>query len=179
MPALGIRKETMRASRYFLPKHAVRIPAGSLAAIGALLLGLGLPSQAEASYFAGVDATLASAASASSARGLTVHRYYRLMARLSVFALYCDPGNRKGYATRFSRVWQASGRMQAEATRILGGQVAAYNIFEDMRNEESLRLARASLAELCAQDDATFKQWVSATAAQIENQCRVTPRGDM
>jgi len=150
--------------------------------IVACLITFTSTAQAQDGFFSGIDASLDSPGDSSfgsSARRLTVVRYYRLMARVSVFALYCDPGNRRGYATQFSRVWQASGRMQAEATRVLGGQVAAYNVFEDMRNEESLRLARANLRVVCAQDDQVFKQWVGSTAARIENHCRVTPRGQM
>ena len=149
--------------------------------LGILVWGLFAVSSAahtQGGFFEGIDASLESGPT-SSVRRLTVERYYRLMARISVFALYCDPGNRQGYSTRFSRIWQASDRMQSEAARVLGGQVAAYDLFEGLRNEESLRMARADVPTVCASDNETFANWVSLSAAQIENHCRVTARGEM
>ena len=84
-------------------------------------------------YFSDVDRTIESESLTKLA--LVSERYYRVIARLSVYALYCDAANKLGYSARFHDTWVATADLQKEAEAAFGGFKTAYNKLEAERNE--------------------------------------------
>jgi len=86
---------------------------------------------------------------------LIVERYLRLIAQLSIFGLYCDPGNRMGYSTRVSVLHRGSVRLEKWAEEIFGS-IGAYNRFEKYRSQESLRYVQSERVRTCELSEAQF-----------------------
>lgn len=146
----------------------------------ALLLSLA-PGASAASddFFAGVDRTIAKADTISN-ETLALERYYRLMARLSIYALYCDFDNVLGYSTEFHHTWTETESLQKQAEKAFGGFKAAYNKIEKYRNEESLRfIQRPHRATVCSASYPSFKWIVSASPKELKVKLSQTPVGQL
>ena len=134
------------------------------------------PVRAASFYFmADVDAKIDT--DSVSGKRLTLERYYRLMARLSVYALYCDFKNELGYSTRFHELWVKTEGLQAEGEETFGGMMKAYNKLERYRNEESLRYLKAG-SGICRPSFPTFKRYVAMSAGQFRVTLSTAP-GDL
>lgn len=92
-------------------------------------------------------------------------RYLRLMAKLSVYAIYCDLRNEAGYNTYVSKLRKRCSGIDQSADRAFG-QTAAYNRFERARNDESLIFSRDS-QNLCNANFSEFSKLVQMNATQI------------
>ena len=100
-------------------------------------------------FFSNLDSTIqGQSESVSNKKGLIVDRYLRLLARLDIFGLYCDDGNRMGYSTRVAALQRNSKRLEKWTKELLGGK-GAYNRFEKYRGQESLRYVRSDRARTC------------------------------
>jgi hypothetical protein len=119
----------------------------------------------EGVFFSGLDRTFKNPG--TNQRRLVVERFYRLSARLSVFALYCDFKNVRGSSTAFSQFFRNASSLQEEANRLFGGRVA-YNLFEKARNEESLRFTTLSTGSPCASESDDFDRIVRMNPAELD-----------
>lgn len=100
-------------------------------------------------FFAELDSTIQNQPSrALSKKELIVERYLRMLARLTIFGLYCDEGNKIGYSTRVSVLQRASVRLEKWSKEVLGSK-GAYNRFEKYRNQESLRYVQGDRVRTC------------------------------
>jgi hypothetical protein len=100
-------------------------------------------------FFSSLDSTIQSQGEAiPSKKKLIVERYLRLLARLSIFGLYCDHNNRMGYSTRVSVLQRGSVRLEKWTEEIFGN-VGAYNRFEKYRSQESLRYVQSERTHTC------------------------------
>lgn len=106
--------------------------------------------------------------STSTGRRLVVERYYRLLARLSVFALYCDEGNKRGLSTNVSRFRERTTALFKEGEKIFGGAKNAYNKFERQRNEESLRFVRSDQELTCSAGVSAFGVHVARSRSRTD-----------
>lgn len=107
-------------------------------------------------FFANLDSTILTQSSNSfKGKLLATERYLRLLARLSIFGLHCDEGNRMGYSTRVSVLQRGSVRLEKWANEIFGSK-GAYNRFEKYRNQESLRYVQSDRASTCKLSEAHF-----------------------
>ena len=151
----------------------------SLLAISTLLLTIYPMSSFGASpgYFDRIDATLALPVGASADRW-TAGRYLRLSARLSVYSLYCDLDHKMGYSQRYSKFHARMDQLNQLSTTALGGTVAAYNAFEDARNEESLAFAQFDDPDLVCMDSVDkYKKLLLASPTALEKDLRTAPLG--
>lgn len=106
-------------------------------------------------------------------------RYFRLMARINVWALYCDPGNKIGYSTRASVLQRSCTKLERLAERVFGGEVPAYNRFERYRNEESLRFIRSDRQEVCYGSYPAFMNFTDMKSSGIEAYVSREPFGSI
>lgn len=120
----------------------------------------------EGAFFSGLDRTFKDPG--TNQRRLVVERFYRLSARLSVFALYCDFKNVRGSSTAFSQFFQNASSLQDEANRLFGGSRVAYNRFEKARNEESLRFATLATGSPCADETDDFDRIVRMNLTELD-----------
>lgn len=134
-------------------------------------------SFSEPNIFSRVDATIKDPK--TKGRKLVILRYYRILARVNVFGLYCDPGNKKGYNTLASKLYHRMSGLEKEAEKILGGMQRAYNHFENNRNEESLRFVRSDLSVTCADGLEDFKRYANMTPYQMNDLLERTPFGSL
>ena len=119
-----------------------------------------------ADYFVGLDSTFANS---RDMRIVSAHRFIRLAARLSVFALYCDSDNKRKLSLSVSRFRSRTIAIEKASEDSLGGTVLAYNEFEDARNEESLAFASFDdIDPICAENLAKFKVDTSANATTLK-----------
>jgi len=103
-------------------------------------------SPESADFFSAIDRAIA--ASATGDR-FVAERFNVLIARLSVYALICDPRNDRGYSVKFSRLYNRATDLQALSNRVYGSETAAYNRLEKQRNIESYRLSFQSAPNVC------------------------------
>lgn len=122
-------------------------------------------AEGEQDFFSNIDATIEigdrSARSASEGRKsnltdssqvndrVATDRYLRLLARLYIYAYFCDQGNAQGYSTAVSRIYQTTGHIQKEAGRHFRGRPGIENRLDEYRNQEMARFAREGGAALC------------------------------
>lgn len=110
----------------------------------------------DATFFSNLDSTISVQSSKSlKEKLLVVERYLRLLARLSIFGLHCDEGNRMGYSTRVSVLQRGSVRLEKWTNEVFGSK-GAYNRFEKYRNQESLRYVRSDRVSTCKLSEAHF-----------------------
>ena len=120
-----------------------------------------------ADYFAGIDSTFSNN---SDMRVVSAHRFIRLAARLSVFALYCDSENKRKLSLSVSRFRAKTIAIEKASESSLGGTVPAYNEFEDARNEESLTFALFDdIDPVCAENLARFKSNTTVNATALKH----------
>ena len=128
-----------------------------------------------ADYFTGLDSTFANN---GDMRVVSAHRFIRLAARLSVFALYCDPDNKHKLSLSVSRFRAKTSAIEKASEASLGGTVPAYNEFEDARNEESLTFASFDDVEpFCAENLARFKTNTNINATTLAHDLRTATFG--
>ena len=125
-------------------------------------------------FFVGVDKGIAADAAGDR---LVAERFNVLMARLSVYALICDPKNNKGYSAQFSAAYNRSTELQALSIKVYGSEKAAYNRIEKQRNIESRRLSFESSPNVCALSIESFADYVGLPAAELSAAIKRTPRG--
>lgn len=137
-----------------------------------LILMLATPlawsSVARADFFAGIDRSISQ--SRAGGQGLMYERYYRLMTRLSVYALYCDYQNAGGTSTLVSQQFRQMNGLNAEATRYFGGDRTAYNKFEAYRNEESARMSSVpNRPKTCRKAAKSFNKFIRFSESQLRS----------
>lgn len=121
-----------------------------------------------------------SAGKAPTGRKLVVERFFRLMSRTSIYALYCDYGNKKGWSTMVSRQRNRMTALDSEAARIFGGQEKAFNRFERYRNEESSRFVSvADRDKTCADAQSSFMSYVKLSPQEMEKTLKTPSFGDL
>lgn len=125
-------------------------------------------------YFSAIDQQIAPMAKGDL---FVSERFYNLMARLSLYAIICDPKNELGYSTQFSKLWNRMTALQALAEKVYGSEKAAYNRIEKQRNVESRRLSFESGPDACALGQSTFADYVDDPADQLTTLIKTTPRG--
>lgn len=113
--------------------------------------GPGAPSAG--SYFYASASQTVPAPSAAQARAL---QYLSLYARVSVYAMYCDPQNRSGFNSAARALGVRTQARWSEAERQLGGASSTESIFERMRNDESYRFAVWDVEPFCASANGAF-----------------------
>lgn len=125
-------------------------------------------------FIAGIDARVHQ----EEGRRLTIERYNRLMARLSVFALYCYKINNRPLNEQFSKFRLSAPHLEKEAVRIFGSLPASYNRFEKARGEESVRIvATNNVPQTCVDGQATFDRYVKMSARDFDNLLSSSPHG--
>jgi hypothetical protein len=135
-------------------------------------------SQASANdFFAEIDSRIKDVQKISDQR-LVSERYYRLSARLSVYALYCDFKNELGYSLAFHHLWTRTADMQTQAEKTFGGFQSAYNKLEGQRNEESLRYVQMGNG-VCLPSYPTFQRYVAMSASELRNALALPMPGDL
>jgi hypothetical protein len=146
-----------------------------------LLLSLSFASSAFAAshhFLAGLDQGI-EAESISSER-LVAERFYRLGAKLSVYALYCDFDNTRKYSLKFHDMWVRCEALQAQVEKTFGGFKPAYNRFERYRNEESLRFIQAPDRDaVCAASRAAFAHYVSLDGKSLKAELTAADPGQL
>ncbi|MGE3759623.1 MAG: hypothetical protein AB7H97_17790, partial [Pseudobdellovibrionaceae bacterium] len=96
-------------------------------------------------------------------------RFFRISARTSVYALYCDWGNKKGWSTLVSRQRNKMTSLDREAKRIYGSEQAAFNRFERYRNEESSRFVSIPDREkTCRDGESPFLTLVKLSQSEMD-----------
>lgn len=137
------------------------IPVGKMAYLLGLLIlitpvGFAFAADEEKVFFANLDSTIQNQRETVPVnKKLIVERYLRLLARLSIFGLYCDHNNKIGYSTRVSVLQKGSVRLEKWTEEIFGMK-GAYNKFEKYRSQESLRYVQSSRARTCEISEAQF-----------------------
>ena len=122
---------------------------------------------ATATYFDNLDATI-SASQKKTARRVTAARFVRLSARLSVYSLYCDLQNTRGYNQAYSNFVHANTQLATLTDAALGGSIASYNAFENARNEESLKFVQLEDPDqVCGQSHTQYEAYLNATPAKL------------
>ena len=122
----------------------------------------------ETTYFDQIDATIKLAKNASLQR-LVAERFVRMSARISVYSLYCDLENKRGYNVAYSKFRNRMTQLNQLSENAFGGQVALYNAFEDARNEESLTFVKATDPDqICASSLARYKALVQSAPAVFQ-----------
>lgn len=144
---------------------------------------ISLPGSAHAwgqkkTFFSDVDKTIRPRDPKVGPR-IIADRYFRLMARINVWALYCDPGNKMGYSTRASHLQRSAVRLEKLATRVFGGDVPAYNRFERYRNEESLRFIRSDRNVTCPGSEPAFLEFTDMKPTDLEGYVSQEPFGSI
>lgn len=121
-------------------------------------------------FFSDIDKSLPAYNGAPPAgRRLVVDRFLRSMSRLSIYALYCDYGNKKGWSTLVSKQRNQMTKLDDEAAKIFGSEEAAYNRFEGYRNQDSALFTSVPDREKTCRDAQTiFLTNVKLTPAQME-----------
>lgn len=110
----------------------------------------------EKTFFSSLDSTIPrQRGNALSEKKLIVERYIRLLARLSIFGLYCDDDNRMGYSTRVAVLQRGSIRLEKWTEEIFGSK-GTYNKLEKYRTEESLRYVLGERMRTCNLGEAQF-----------------------
>lgn len=127
-------------------------------------------------FFSNLDATIKVSGKKVTSR-IVADRYFRLMARINIYGLYCDPGNKLGYSTRASILQRNAVQLERLATRVFGGEVAAYNRFERYRNEESLRFVRSDRNQVCSGSNEEFFAFTDLKPKQLEGFVNQAPFG--
>lgn len=156
-------------------KFPVRTLFLSTAAVTLLTSTVSIASQ---DFLANVDARIKT--ESVSQNRLVSERFFRLMARLSVYALYCDAANTLKYSQRFHDVYVSCMDLQAQAEETFGGFKAAYNKFEKQRNEESLRFIQsADRAAVCSASYPAFAHYVSLSGKAMKAELLSTPVGEL
>ena len=132
--------------------------------------------RAESGHFlSGIDSEVA----ANQGNQMVAERFYVLMARLSVFALICDPKNERKDSTTVSKLWNASTEMQKNASDVFGGDIPSYNRFEKQRNIESRRLSFESGPTACADSRQDFVRLAGLSANSLSQLVSTTPFGSL
>lgn len=107
-------------------------------------------------FFSNLDSTIQiQRADNPDNKKLIVERYLRLLARLSIFGLYCDHKNKIGYSTRVSVLQRGSVRLEKWTEEIFGN-IGAYNRFEKYRSQESLRYVQSERTRTCQLGEPQF-----------------------
>lgn len=122
---------------------------------------------ASADYFSSLDATIPAG---SNGRYLVAERFYRIMARLSIFAIYCDPTPQHSWNQAVAQHRRSMVQLTAEADQVFGGGTVAYNKFEALRNDESLRFASSpDQGVACRRGLASFQRWLKMNETELNN----------
>lgn len=159
----------------------------SFALVSIIVGSLSFKSQAETAapvavdFIAGYDSAITlKNDKAPTGRALVIDRYYAMLSRASIFALYCDWGNKRGESTAIRTLTQRALRFEKEATKMLGGLKYVDIMYDSKRNIESARFtANVDRAAVCAVTQATFDYYKVKTADQLENLFLTTPFGQL
>lgn len=82
-------------------------------------------------------------------------QYLRLLASLSVYALYCDMDNSRGLSTTVSEHRYSCSKWN-ERVESFYGHVPAVNLFEKYRNQASFYFGANTSNVICRRDQAVF-----------------------
>lgn len=148
----------------------------TLFSLVAILVSTSAMAAGTKDFMAGVDRQIDT--ESVSRERLVAERYYRLMSRLSVYALYCDFKNELGYSQSFHELWVRTAELQTFAEKEFGGLKKAYNRFEKLRNEESLRYIQTGTA-YCAPSYPAFKSYVAMSGKALKKKLADSPAGDL
>jgi hypothetical protein len=95
-------------------------------------------------------------------------RYNKLYARLSVYALICDRGNKMGYSTAVSEFGQINKKYFKDIEKA-HGVAKAEDRFENLRNKYSREIYSVEdQRELCDKSYESFKNLVAMNAGQTK-----------
>jgi hypothetical protein len=133
----------------------------------------------EKTFFSNLDSAIQRQPSSPlNKKNLVAERYLRMIARLGIFGLYCDEGNKIGYSTRVAVLQRGSTQLEKLAEAVFGS-TGAYNKFEEYRSQESLRYVRSDRVRTCELSEAQFHFFTDMTPKEFRIYLSGPPFGSL